>query len=471
MIFDLTKSCRVTSFETRRCNTKSCRATTIEARRKSFIMDSTKVAVIGLWHLGCTASASLAEAGYFVTGVDFDKKIIDNLQLNKPPLFEPGLEELIKKNHDSGRLNFTSDFKSALDKKKFIVIGFDTPVDKLDKPDSSVLYKACEKIARFGYDDCMIIIMSQVAVGTCRDMKKFILKHNPKLKCNVVYNPENLMLGQAIKKFLEPDRVILGLENESTRPAVEKFYQIIKAPKIYMDLESAEMVKHATNSFLAMSISFINEIADICELTGADVRKVVDGLKADGRIGVRAFLSPGIGYAGGTLGRDIAVLSDIGKRKKIKTQMINATREVNNSRQQKVVKKIKSILGSLRNKNIAILGLTYKPGTSTLRRSMSLEIAKKLLIGGAKIKAFDPKITGSIKGFSGVKICLDVYSAIADADAILLATDWSEFKQLDFAKIKKLAGKAVIVDCKNFLSPESVKKNGLDYYGIGFKIK
>lgn len=434
-------------------------------------MELTKVAVIGLWHLGCTASASLAEAGYFVTGVDFDKKIIHDLQLNKPPLFEPGLEDLIKKNQDNGRLSFTTDFKSALAEKKFIVIGFDTPVNNQDRPDASVIYKACEKIAQYAADDCIIIIMSQVKVGTCRDMKKFILKHNIKLKCNIVYNPENLMLGQAIKKFLEPDRVIIGLENESIKTVVEKFYHAINAPKIYMDLESAEMVKHATNSFLAMSISFINEIADICEIVGADVRKVVEGLKADGRIGARAFLSPGIGYAGGTLGRDIAVLSDIGKRKKIKTQIINATREVNNSRQQKVVKKIKTILGSLRDKKIAILGLTYKPGTSTLRRSMSLELAKKLLVGGAKIKAYDPKVSASIKGMSGVRLCADAYSAVVEADAILLVTDWPEFKDLDFAKIKKLAGKAAVVDCKNFLLSENIKNNGLAYYGIGFKLK
>jgi UDPglucose 6-dehydrogenase len=434
-------------------------------------MEVIKVVVVGLWHLGCTVSAGLADAGYFVTGVDFDKKIIDDLKLNKPPLFEPGLAELIKKNHDNGRLAFTADFKSALAEKKFIVIGFDTPVDNQDRPETSVLYKACKKIAQHAADDCKIIIMSQVPVGACRDMKKFILKHNSKLRCDVVYNPENLMLGQAIKKFMEPDRVIIGLENESARPAMEKFYQIIKAPKIYMDLESAEMVKHSTNSFLAMSISFINEIADICEVAGADVRKVVEGLKADGRIGTRAFLSPGIGYSGGTLGRDIAVLSDLGKSKKIKTHIINSVREVNSRRQKKIIGKIKNILGSLRHKKIAILGLTYKSGTSTLRRSVSLEIAKKLLVSGAKIKAYDPKIIGLVKGLPKMEVAGDPYQAIVGADVILLATDWPEFKQLDYARIKKIAGRAVVVDCKNFLSPEDMKNNGLIYYGIGFKIK
>ncbi len=421
--------------------------------------------------MGCTASAGLAEAGYAVTGVDFDKKIVDDLKLNKPPLFEPGLEDLIKKNQDSGRLNFTADFKSALEKKKFVVIAFDTPVDNNDQPDPSVLYKACEKIAQYAADDCIVIIMSQVAVGTCRDMKKFILKRRPGMKCQMVYNPENLQLGQAIKRFLEPDRVIIGLEDESMKPMMEKFYQVIGGTKLYMDLESAEMVKHATNAFLAMSISFINEIADFCELTGADVRKVVEGLKADGRIGARAFLSPGIGYAGGTLGRDIAVLRRLGKSKKLNTHILDAVREVNRNRQKKLIEKIKNIVGSLRNKGVAILGLTYKPGTSTLRRSMSLEIAKKLSLAGAKIKAYDPKITDPIKELPKMRVCQDPYEAIAGADVILLATDWPQFKELDFAKVKKLAGKAAIVDCKNFLSPEVIKNKGFSYYGIGFNLK
>jgi len=434
--------------------------------------DSAKVAVIGLWHLGCTASAGLAEAGYVVTGVDFDKKIVNDLaEQSAPPLFEPGLVDLIKKNKDAGRLNFTADFKSALQGKKFVVIGFDTPVNDNDYPDPKVIYKACEEIAKFADDNCFVIIMSQVPVGSCREMKKLILKRRPGMKCNIVYNPENLQLGQSIKRFLEPDRVIIGLENESARQSVEGFFQAIGGQKLYMDLESAEMVKHATNTFLAMSISFINEIADFCEITGADIRRVVEGLKADARIGARAFLSPGIGYAGGTLGRDIAVLRDLAKSKKLKTHIIGAVREVNRSRQKKIIEKIKGIIGSLRNKKVAILGLTYKPGTSTLRRSMSLEIAQKLLAVGVKIKAYDPKIITPIKGLSKMKVCLDPYQAILGADVILLATDWPEFKELDFVKIKKIANRAIVVDCKNFLSPEVIKNHGFSYYGIGFNLE
>lgn len=432
-------------------------------------MPKTKVAVIGLWHLGCVAAAGLAEAGCIVTGVDFDKKVIHDLNVDQPPLFEPGLAELIKKNKSAGKLSFTGDFKRVLGKKKFIIIAFDTPVNKQDRPDTSILYRTCEEIAKHASNGCLIIIMSQVPVGTCRDMKKFILKRRPAMKCEIVYNPENLMLGQAIKTFLKPDREIVGLENEAIRKTVEKFYKIFDAPKIYMDLESAEMVKHATNSFLAMSISFINEMADICELTGADVRKVAEGLKADGRIGTRAFLSPGIGYAGGTLGRDLAVLSDLGKSSKLKVRLINAVQEVNRNRQPKLIEKIKSILGTLKNKKITILGLTYKPGTSTLRRSMSLEIAKKLLLSGAKIRAFDPKVVSPIKNLRGLQICPDPYTALAGADAILLLTDWPEFKKLDYGRIKKIAGRTVIIDCKNFLLSKDVKKNHMAYYGIGFR--
>lgn len=435
------------------------------------MLDATKVAVIGLWHLGCTSAAGLAEAGYLVTGIDFDKKIVHDLEQNTPPLFEPGLVELIKKNKAAGKLAFSLDFKGALEKKKFIVIAFDTPVDRNDEPDPAILYKACEEIARFADDDCFVIIMSQVPIGSCREMKKLILKRRPGMKCGVVYNPENLQLGQSIKRFLEPDRVIIGLEDQSMRQPVEIFFQAINGPKLYMDLESAEMVKHATNTFLAMSISFINEIADFCELTGADVRKVVEGLKADGRIGAKAFLSPGIGYAGGTLGRDIAVLRHLGKSKKLKTRIVDAIREVNRNRQKKLIEKIKSIVGSLRNKEIAILGLTYKPGTSTLRRSMSLEIAQKLLAAGAKIKAYDPKIIDPIKDLPKMQVCPDPYKAIAGANVILLATDWPEFKELDFAIIKKIAAGAAVVDCKNFLSPEVIKNNGFSYYGIGFSLK
>ena len=423
-----------------------------------------KISVIGLWHLGCVTSFCLASAGYKVCGVDFNVKTVNDLKKGKPPLYEPGLEELLAKNTQN--ISFTSSFKEALDGANFVFLAFDTPVDQKDKLDLSIIYKACEEIAKFASKEFTLVILSQMPVGTSRALKDFILKRNKDLSFKVVYNPENLMLGQALKRFLEPDRLIIGLEDEAAKEEMERIYSFIKAPKIYMDLNSAEMVKHAINSWLANSISFINEIADLCEVTGANAKKVAEGMKSDKRIGQYAFLNPGLGFSGGTLARDLNILKGIGKQKKVKTRIIDSILEINQERNKKIVKKIKKIFGSIADLNITILGLTYKPGTSTLRRSASLEIARELISCKANIKAFDPMVSAS-KETTGLKIFKDPYSASKNSDLVLLITEWPEFKDLDFSEIKKGMKKAVIVDCKNFLDPAVVKNAGFDYYGVG----
>lgn len=235
-----------------------------------------------------------------------------------------------------------------------------------------------------------------------------------------------------------------------------------------MDLNSAEMVKHAINSYLASSISFINEIADLCEVMGANTKKVAEGMKSDIRIGQYAFLNPGLGFSGGTLGRDLRVLKEIGQRKKVKTRMLNAIIEVNRNQNKKIIKKIKNIFGLISKLNITILGLTYKPGTSTLRRSAALEIAKKLIFYKANIRAFDPMVNPQ-KMIKGLSIFKSPYNATKGSDLILLITEWPEFKNLNFSKIKRLMRKPIIIDCKNFLDPEVFKKIGFDYYGVGIK--
>ena len=423
-----------------------------------------KISVIGLWHLGCVTSFCLTSAGYKVCGVDFNVKTVNDLKKGKPPLYEPGLEELLAKNTQN--ISFTSSFKEALSGANFVFLTFDTPVDQKDKLDLSIIYKAGEEIAKFASKEFTLVILSQMPVGTSRALKDFILKRNKNLSFKVVYNPENLMLGQALKRFLEPDRLIIGLEDEATKEEMERIYSFIKAPKIYMDLNSAEMVKHAINSWLANSISFINEIADLCEVTGANAKKVAEGMKSDKRIGQYAFLNPGLGFSGGTLARDLNILKGIGKQKKVKTRIIDSILEINQERNKKIVKKIKKIFGSISDLNITILGLTYKPGTSTLRRSASLEIARELISCKANIKAFDPMVNAS-KETSGLKIFKDPYSASKNSDLVLLITEWPEFKDLNFFEIKKGMKKPVIVDCKNFLDPVAVKNAGFDYYGVG----
>jgi len=425
-----------------------------------------KICVIGLWHLGCVVSSCLANTGYKVYGVDFDTKIINNLKKGKPPLYEPGLEELLVKNIKSKRISFTDSFSDALNGAQFIFLTFDTPVDKNDKLDLSIIYNACKEIAKFAPKKFTLVVMSQIPVGTSKVLKEFILERNKGLFFDIAYSPENLRLGQALKRFTEPDRLIIGLENEIIKKKTEKLYSFIKAPKIYMDLNSAEMVKHAINSYLAGSISFINEIADLCEVMGANAKKVAEGMKSDKRIGQYAFLNPGLGFSGGTLARDLRVLKEIGKRKKVKTRIIDSIIEVNREQNNKIIKKIKNIFGSISKLNITILGLTYKPGTSTLRHSAALEIAKKLIFYGTRVRAFDPMVNPQ-KIIKGLSIFKSPYDAAEGSDLILLITEWPEFKDLNFSKIKKIMRKPIIIDCKNFLDSEVVKNIGFDYYGIG----
>jgi len=427
-----------------------------------------KICVIGLWHLGCVVSSCFADAGYKVCGVDFTPEIISNLKKGKPPLYEPGLEKLLIKNLKNKRISFTNSFKDALDKANFIFLTFDIPVDEKDRSDLSVIYNACKKIAKFAPEKFTLVIMSQIPVGTSKILKEFILKRNKKISFDVIYSPENLRLGQALKGFRKPDRLILGLENENMKKEIERLYSFIKSPKIYMDLNSAEMVKHAINSYLAGSISFINEIAGLCEVTGADARKVAEGMKSDKRIGKYAFLNPGLGFSGGTLARDLQTLRKIGEGKRVKTEMIDSIMKVNQEQNEKIIKKIKSIFGSISKLNITILGLTYKPGTSTLRRSAALKIAQKLIFHKANVKAFDPMVN-SQKIMTGLKVFKSPYDAVKNSDLVLLITEWPEFKNLDFPKIKKLMEKPVIIDCKNFLDPKILKNVGFDYYGIGVK--
>ena len=428
-----------------------------------------KISIIGLWHLGCVVSSCLANAGYEVVGVDFDKEVIKNLRNRKAPLYEPGLEELISKNVQKGTLSFTNSFSQALAGANFIFLTFDTPIDNKDELDLSLLYKACNEIAKFAPKKFTLVIISQIPVGTSKKLKEFILAKNKNLSFDVIYNPENLRLGEAIRGFTGPDRIIIGLEKETLKQKIEKLYSFIKAPKIYMDLNSAEMVKHAINSYLANSISFINEIADLCEIVRVDVRKVIKGMKSDKRISQYAFLSPGLGFAGGTLGRDLQVLRGLGKSAGVKTCLMDAIIKINTGRKKILFKKIRKIFPSLKGLNIGILGLTYKAGTSTLQRSVALEIVKEMIKNGANISAFDPMVSTKIKSIKKLKILDNPYKLTGNSDLLILATDWPEFKNLNFGKIKKMMRRPIIIDMRNFLEPERLKKLSFNYYGVGIK--
>ena len=271
--------------------------------------DSTRVCIIGLWHLGCVASTCLADLGYHVVGVDKDRKRVKDLNAGKPPVFEPGLAELTKANLDTGRLSYTTDLKSGIKDSRFIYITYDTPVDDNDVVDLSEILAVAAEIAGILEKNSIIMVSSQVPVGTCERIKSIVLRNNPTADFDIAYVPENLRLGQAIERFKKPDGIVIGADSPTTLKKVEEFFDVIKAPKLTMNLRSAEMTKHAINAFLATSISFINEMANLCDFSGADALKVAAALRLDKRIGSGLPLSPGLGFAGGTLARDLKTLT------------------------------------------------------------------------------------------------------------------------------------------------------------------
>ena len=427
-----------------------------------------KVCVIGIWHLGMVASACLADLGYVVVGVDKDSEKVQGLNRGIPVLFEPGIEELLVKNIGAKRLSYTTDLSQALKGAQYALITYDTPVNDRDEVDLSELLATASQLARCLDNGSTIIVSSQVPVGTCEQIEGIIRQANPALEFDIAYSPENLRLGQAIHRFQNPQAIVIGANSPSTLNKVKQFFGPIKATKLTMDLRSAEMTKHALNTFLATSISFINEIANLCDGVGADALKVAEALRFDERIGPKAMLSPGLGFAGGTLARDLKVLKNLGSRLEYEAYLIDAVLKVNERQNRQVVQRLQSFVGSLKDSTIGVLGLTYKAGTSTLRRSSALEIIGELVAKGARVKAYDPHADpGEVKLHHEFEFCADAYEAARDNDAMVIVTEWPEFKELDFPLIKSLMRKPVIFDTKNMLDSERMNELGFLYWGIG----
>jgi UDPglucose 6-dehydrogenase len=419
------------------------------------------VAVVGLWHLGCTVSACLAEQGYKVVGIDTDPVVVEGLKRAEPPLFEPGLADLIKSGMSRNDLEFSLDFKSIA-KCKFVVLACDIPVDNQDRVIMNSFNRLVGKIKKNIRSGTTLIVMSQVPAGTCRkiyiDLKK---------KVEVVCNPENLRLGSAVKTFLQADRMVVGTATIAGVRSMKEFYGYFKNPILFMSLESAEMVKHGINAFLACSISLIGQITAVAEAVGANMKDVAAGLRSDSRIGQQARVMPGLGFAGGTLGRDVQTLKFLAKKHNLKVPLIADIYSVNSKVKDGVVKKIGRIAGGLKNKKICILGLVYKPKTSTLRRSFSLEVAKELVRQGSSVKAFDPALGPKSGVPSSLSLYTDPYEAIRNTDICVILTAWPEFSDLNFKKISRIMRHRVVYDAQNMLNPVKLKKSGLYYYGTG----
>lgn len=417
--------------------------------------------MIGLWHLGCIYAASLARMGHRVTGIDFDTQVVTDLQNGVPPLFEPELEETIKKYKK--QLTFTEDWEEFFKSKDYIFITFDLPVDNNDRVSLDLMDKLQPLLQKYLVEKTKVVVSSQVPLGTCRSIIKLLNKSGKKNP--IMYFPENLRLGTAFEAFLNADRIILGTDDLEE---VEKFKKDLgfTCPVIGMKLESAEMVKHALNTYLAMCISYSSELSDISEIYGADMNEVVAGLKSDVRVSPKAPLLPGLGFAGGTLGRDIQSLKKLGAAKKYKTKLMNAIYEVNSDRLPSLLKKIKRVLPKLKGKTIGILGLTYKPGTSTLRRSMSLGLAALLKKNGVKVAAYDPKIHERIKEAPHIQLALSPEHLAKMSNVLILMTEWPEFKNLD--PFMMPMEKKILIDTKNFLDKKIFEQGGFTVIGTGY---
>lgn len=429
----------------------------------------TKVCVIGLWHLGTVTSACLAELGYQVVGVEQDAAKVAKLNRGNPPLFEPGLAELMATHLASGRLRYTSDLGSAVADAPYVLIAHDTPVDDQDAPDLAPIIQAVENLAGHLGDGTTVVVSSQVAVGTCEALADRLRALAPGRRFGMACVPENLRLGQAIERFLRPDLLVLGADGDQTMAKVEALFSPIPGPRVRVDLRTAEMTKHAINAYLATCISLSNELANLCDEIGADALRVAEALKLESRVSPKAPLLPGLGFAGGTLARDMKVLANLAERYHYSAPFLNGVLALNRLQNATVVHRLEKLLGSLRGKTVGVLGLTYKPGTSTLRRSAAVGIIRNIVAQGASVRAYDPKadpaeIAPLRQEFI---VCDDPYAVSQGAHAIVLVTPWPEFKGLDFARLRALMQSFVFLDTANMLDPDQVTQAGFVYQGIG----
>lgn len=427
-----------------------------------------KICVYGLWHLGCVTAACLAEAGHTVIGLDQDERVIENLKREIPPILEPGLEELVRKGLASGVLGFSADMAIALEETRVIWVTFDTPVDEKDQADSDYVYKKITLLFPYLKDQTLVLISSQLPVGSTKHLAAAYQKTFPHGKVHFAYSPENLRLGKAISVFTNPDRVVAGIENMDARRLIEEVFQPFSPRFEWMSIESAEMTKHAVNAFLATSVTFINEIASLCEQVGADAKEVERGLKSDSRIGERAYLSPGSAYSGGTLARDIRFLGDLGSRLHQPTPLISGVEQSNDAHRMWAVRRLKQELGDFLQKKIAVWGLTYKAGTDTLRRSGAVDICRELAAQGVILQAYDPSIKSLPETYAQfISLFPSAEEALRDADALIVYTGWPEFKTIDKEDFLSNLKNPLVLDANRYLAEVLEGDEDIRYLSVG----
>jgi len=427
-----------------------------------------RISIIGSGYVGLVTGAGLAELGNRVICVDSDAKKITSLKKGKVPIYEPGLKDLIVGNVKKKRLKFTSSIKEAVDCSEVIFISVWTPTLKTGEADLSAVENVARNIALNMRDYRLIVDKSTVPVETGFRVKGVIETYiKNKVDFDVASNPEFLKEGTAIGDFMHPDRIVIGVESRRAAALLTKLYKPLNAPMVVTDIKSAELIKHASNSFLATKISFINAVARVCDLVGADVTEVARGMGMDRRIGSH-FLSAGIGYGGSCFPKDLNAFIGISKRLGYDFHLLKSVKNINQEQKEFVLRKVKDSLWILKDKTIAVLGLSFKPDTDDIRNAPALDLSEALRSEGAKVKVYDPQAMGKAKKvLKSIKFCRNAYEACRNADCVILATDWAEFKSLDFKKIKKLVKRPLLVDGRNIYNPQALRRLGFTYIGIG----
>jgi UDPglucose 6-dehydrogenase len=431
-----------------------------------------RIAMIGTGYVGLVSAACFAEFGVEVVAVDKDAAKIEALRGGRIPIYEPGLEALVKRNVEAGRLTFTRDLPSAVRAAAAVFIAVGTPSRRGDgHADLTYLFAAAEEIARGLNEASVVVTKSTVPVGTGRKLQALFARVRPDLAIEVASNPEFLREGSAIEDFMRPDRVVVGVETEPARQVLERLYRplnLLQTPILFTSLETAELIKYATNSFLATKVTFINEMADLCERVGADVQVLAKGLGSDGRIGTK-FLHPGPGFGGSCFPKDTTALLRIAEEANVPLRIVESVVAVNEGRKRNMVRRIvQACGGSVRGLTIAVLGVTFKPNTDDVRDSPSLVIVPALQAEGATVRAHDPEgMEMASRELPQVAWCEDMYDAMDGADAVVVLTEWNAFRALDLKRVRDLLRRPIVVDLRNVYDPAEMIAAGFSYSSIG----
>ena len=427
-----------------------------------------EVAVIGCWHQGVVGAACLADMGHRVRGYDADAVRVNSLRRGEASLFEPGLNELLAKGLKAGSLTFADTAAEAVAGADVVMVMHDTPVDDNDQSDVSGIFADVKAMAGALGHETPVYVTAQVPIGTCDELMAALQTANPAWKGGMAYSPENLRLGQAIERFRQPPLPVIGANDDATFQRLEKLLAGFSKDWKKVNLRTAEMSKHALNAFLATSICFANELGNLCDLLGADGHKLAEVLRMEPRIGSKAMLFPGLGFAGGTLARDMQTLRGLGDQLGLSTTLLDGAWESNQAQNKIVVQTLARLFKDLSGKKIAVLGLTYKPDTSTLRRSAALDVIAGLHEAGADIRAHDPKADREeIKQYQGFVCFDDIDETIAGSDALVLMTPWADYRNIDPARVKAKMKGQLVFDTANLWNAAQWEQAGLTVLTIG----